>query len=124
MNILLVDYDTDSRAAIAGFLREMGHHVTERSNVEEAYATYIEGAFSMVLTDAKMPAMLGKDLLHRITTLPGEKADVVLFADYTDRGAADEILREGAYSYLLKPVNVIELAAITDKIEEHHVLLR
>ncbi|HEY3425752.1 MAG TPA: response regulator, partial [Negativicutes bacterium] len=67
MNILLVDYDTDSRAGIAGFLREMGHHVTERSDVEEAYATYTAGVFSMVLTDIKMPAMLGKDLLHRIT---------------------------------------------------------
>jgi len=124
MNILLVDYDTDSRAGVAGFLREMGHHVTERSDVEEAYATYTAGAFSMVLTDIKMPAMLGKDLLHRITALPGEKADVVLFTNYDDRGAAVEILREGAYDYLLKPVNVIELAAITDRIAEHHSLLR
>lgn len=73
MNILLVDYDTDSRAGIAGFLREMGHHVTERGSVEDAYATYIEGDFSMVLTDIKMPAMLGEDLLHRINALPGEK---------------------------------------------------
>jgi DNA-binding NtrC family response regulator len=124
MNILLVDYDTDSRAGIAGFLREMGHHVTERIDVEAAYATYIAGTFSMVLTDIKMPAMLGKDLLHRITALPGQKADVVLFTNYDDRGAAVDILREGAYDYLLKPVNVIELAAITDRIAEHHSLLR
>lgn len=124
MNILLVDYDTDSRAGVAGFLREMGHHVTESSGVEEAYATYTAGEFSMVLTDIKMPAVLGKDLLHRITALPGEKADVVLFTNYDDRGAAVEILREGAYDYLLKPVNVIELAAITDRIAEHHSLLR
>lgn len=124
MNILLVDYDTDSRAGVAGFLREMGHHVTERVDVEAAYATYTAGAFSMVLTDIKMPAMLGKDLLHRITALPGEKADVVLFTNYDDRGAAVDILREGAYDYLLKPVNVIELAAITDRIAEHHSLLR
>jgi two-component system response regulator AtoC len=124
MNILLVDYDTDSRAGVAGFLREMGHHVTERIDVEEAYATYIAGGFSMVLTDIRLPAMLGKDLLHRITALSGEKADVVLFTNYDDRGAAVDILREGAYDYLLKPVNVIELAAITDRIAEHHSLLR
>jgi two-component system response regulator AtoC len=124
LNILLVDYATDSRAGIASFLREMGHHVTERSSVEEAYSTYTAGDFSMVLTDIKMPAMLGEDLLHRITVLPGEKADVVLFTNYDDRGAAVNILREGAYDYLLKPVNVIELAAITDRIAEHHSLLR
>ena len=124
MNVLLVDYDTDSRAGVAEFLREMGHHVTERSNVEEAYSTYTTGTFSMVLTDIKMPAMPGEDLLHRITALPGEKADVVLFTNYDDRGAAAEILRQGAYDYLLKPVNVIELAAIADRIAEHHSLLR
>jgi DNA-binding NtrC family response regulator len=124
MDILLVDYDTDGRAAIAGFLREMGHHVTEQSDVKEAYTIYTSGNFSMVLTDIKMPAILGKDLLHRITALSGEKADVVLFTNYDDRGAAVEILREGAYDYLLKPVNVIELAAITDRIVEHHLLLR
>jgi two-component system response regulator AtoC len=124
MNILLVDYATDSRAGIASFLREMGHHVTERGDVDEAYATYTAGAFSMVLTDIRMPAKLGEDLLHRITALPGEKADVVLFTNYDDRGSAVNILREGAYDYLLKPVNVIELAAITDRIAEHHSLLR
>ena|GEM_PF-5771750 len=30
MNILLVDYDTDSRTEIAGFLQEMGHHQGEQ----------------------------------------------------------------------------------------------
>ena len=45
MNVLLVDYDTDSRAGVAEFLREMEHHVTERSDIEEAYATYTTGAF-------------------------------------------------------------------------------
>jgi len=63
MNILLVDYDPDSRARIADFLRDLGHQVTERSNVEEAYATYITGAFSLVITDIKMPAILEQDLL-------------------------------------------------------------
>jgi two-component system response regulator AtoC len=124
VNILLVDYATDSRAEIAAFLREMGHHVTERGDVDEAFATYTAGAFSMVLTDIRMPAKLGEDLLHRITALSGEKADVVLFTNYDDRGSAVNILREGAYDYLLKPVNVIELAAITDRIAEHHSLLR
>ena len=70
-----------------------------------------------------MPAMPGEDLLHCITVLPGEKADVVLFTNYDDRGAAVEILRQGAYDYLQKPVNVVELVAIADRIAEHHSLL-
>jgi len=123
MNILLVDYNADSRAEVASFLQRMGHHVTEQSDVGEAYTPYTEGAFSMVLSDKKLPALLGEDLLHRITALPGEKADVVLFINYDDRGTTVEILRKGAYDYRLKPVNVIELTAITDRIIEHHLLL-
>jgi len=123
MHILLIDYDADSRAEVTSFLQKMGHHVTEQSDVGEAYTPYTEGAFSMVLADKKLPALLEEDLLHRITALPGETADVVLFTNYDDRGTTVEILRKGAYDYRPKPVNVIELAAITDRIVEYHLLL-
>jgi len=74
----------------------MGHQVTECNNVEEAYATYITGDFSMVLIDIKLTALLEQDLLHRITALPGEKANVVLFANYDDKGA---FISRGADQY-------------------------
>ncbi|HML87969.1 MAG TPA: sigma-54 dependent transcriptional regulator [Methylomusa anaerophila] len=123
MNILLVDDDARSRAGVAKFLWEMGHHVTECCDGEEAWATYTASAFPMVLSDIKMPRLSGIELLSRITALPGRKADVVLFTGHGDMTTAIQALRAGAYDYLLKPINVEELATITDKVAEHQALL-
>jgi DNA-binding NtrC family response regulator len=124
VNILLVDDDAGSRAGVAKFLRQMGHLVTECCDGQEAFSTYTNGDFPMVLSDIKMPKLSGIDLLRLIAALPGKQADIVLFTGYGDMGTAIEALRAGAYDYLLKPINISELAAITDKIAEHHSLLR
>jgi len=124
MNILLVDDDTGSRAGVAKFLTEMGHQVTQCRDGEEGLATYTAGDFPMVLSDIKMPKMTGIEMLRRISALPGKKADIILFTGHGDMGTAIQALRAGAYDYLLKPINVEELAAITDRIAEHQSLIR
>lgn len=125
MNILLVEDDSDSRAGVAEFLREMGHQVTESGDGEQALALFAAGDFPMVLSDIKMPRMSGIELLRRIRALGGDKAcDIVLFTGHGDMVTAIEALRAGAYDYLLKPISVAELAAITERIAEHQSLLR
>ncbi len=125
MNILLVEDDSDSRAGVAEFLREMGHQVTESGDGEQALALFTAGDFPMVLSDIKMPRMSGIELLRRIRALGGDKAcDIVLFTGHGDMVTAIEALRAGAYDYLLKPISVAELAAITERIAEHQALLR
>ena len=125
MNILLVDDDNDSRAGVADFLREMGHQVTECCDGEEAFIVFSGGDFPMVMSDIKMPKLSGIELLKRVTAVSAEKpADVVLFTGHGDMATAIEALRAGAYDYLLKPINVAELAALTERIAEHQALLR
>jgi DNA-binding NtrC family response regulator len=124
MNILVVDDDADSRTGVADFLREMGHDVTACCDGEEAWAAYTAGDFPMVLSDIKMPGLSGIELLRQIAAEPGRKGDVVLFTGHGDMQTAIEALRAGAYDYLLKPINVAELAAITERISEHQSLMR
>jgi two-component system response regulator AtoC len=124
MNILLVDDDARSRAGVGKFLREMGHDITECADGEEALTTYTSGSFLMVLSDIRMPKLSGIELLKRISALPGKQADVILFTGHGDMTTAIEALRAGAYDYLLKPINVEELAAITERVAEHQSLLQ
>lgn len=125
MHILLADDDKDSRTSVRDFLHEIGHQVTEADNGEAALELYKEGDFPMVLSDIKMPNMTGLELLRAISSLPsGIQTDVVLFTGYGDMETAIAALRAGAYDYLLKPINIEELAIITDKIAEHQDLLR
>jgi DNA-binding NtrC family response regulator len=125
MDILLVDDDRDSRVCVGEFLRELGHAVEECSDGRQALALAANGQFSLVLSDINMPQMTGLELLRALKALPGGAyTDVVLFTGYGDMSSAISALRAGAYDYLLKPINVEELATLTDRIAEHHALRR
>lgn len=125
MYILLVDDEKDSRQWMAVFLRQLGHHVFECSNGEEALKTFGTRDFGMVLSDIKMPRMTGIELLQKISTMPAKPAtDIVLFTGHGDMDSAITALRAGAYDYLLKPINIEELAVLTERIAEHQNLLQ
>ncbi len=125
MNILLVDDDTGSRTSVGKFLRRQGYQVTECSNGEDALATYLAGSFPMILTDIRMPAMSGIDLLKQIKELPsGSYTDIVLFTGHGSMESAIDALRMGAFDYLIKPINIEELSIIAEKVAEHQGLLR
>ena len=125
MNILVVDDDRDCREATSGFLRELGHQVTECGDGQTALKVFQQGDFPMVLSDIKMPGMSGLALLKAIVELPqGKYTDVVLFTGFGDLETVISALRFGVYDYLLKPIHVEELAAITERICEHQVLRR
>lgn len=123
MQILLVDDDRDSRSGVADFLRELGHQVTECANGAEAYQVFSMGQFAMILSDIKMPRMSGLELLQRVSAHPlGREVAVVLFTGHGELQSAIAALRAGAYDYLLKPINVEELAVITERIAEYQAL--
>ncbi len=125
LNILLVDDDSDGRAHVGEFLRELGHHVVECHDGQNGLETFQAGDYHMVLSDLKMPGLSGIELLRALSSFAlGHDFDVVLLTGHGDMESAIEALRTGAYDYLLKPVNVEELAAVTERVEERQVLRR
>ncbi|MBP2634852.1 MAG: sigma-54 factor interaction protein [Firmicutes bacterium] len=125
MEILLVDDDRHSREAVAWFLREQEHMVTECDNATEALAMWKQADYPFVLSDIQMPGMSGIELAKAITEQPDSwRTDVVLFTGFGDMKTAVAALRAGAYDYLLKPVDAQELAAIALRVSEHQALLR
>jgi DNA-binding NtrC family response regulator len=125
MNILLVDDSKTSRYWIAKSLKRAGHTVVECGSGEEALVRFSEDYFPLVLSDIVMPGMSGLDLLRKISMLPqGKETDVVLFTASNQAELAIEALRAGAHDYLLKPINVQELAIITQRVAEQRVILK
>lgn len=125
MNILLVEDDHDSRAYLSNFLRKHGHQVVECENGCGVLDSFQSGEFHMILFDIKMPGMDGIELLHSIKSMPsGQFVDVVLFTGHGDVELAIEAHRAGAYDYLLKPINIKEIAVVTERVAEHQALYR
>lgn len=125
MKILLVDDDQDSRTYIGEFLSELGHAVVVCEDGDAALKAFDAGFFHLVLSDIKMPRVSGIELLQRLAARPDRQDfDVVLFTGHGDVHTAVEALRAGAYDYLLKPINVEELAAVTERVAERQALRR
>lgn len=125
MRILLADDEEDSRSYLAGFISELGHEVVEARDGRHAWQFFQTDDFHLVLSDIRMPGWTGLELLQNIhKQKPNSESDVVLFTAYSQMQNAVEALRSGAYDYLLKPVNIKELVACLERVEEHQLLKR
>ncbi|MBS3970387.1 MAG: response regulator [Clostridia bacterium] len=119
MNILIVDNDYNSCDIMANFFKELGHYAHGLYNSQEVIKNILENNYDLVLTNISMPSFSGIDILKLITSLPNKSyIKCVLFTAYPTIETAVEALRQGAYDYLTKPINVTDLARILDRIED------
>lgn len=120
MNILIVDDDKSSGSAVAEFIEEqLGYKIRLCYNGEDALVALKGDTYQMVISDMRMPGISGLDLLKRIKLLPnGEAIEVIIMTGFGDMESSIEALRSKAYDYLLKPVNVEELAILIERVAE------
>ena len=125
MNILLVDDDRDSVRSVRRFLTKIGHQVSECNSALQALALLQETRFPLVISDIRMPGLTGLELLQAVKAGErGSETEVVLFTGYGNMDTAIQALRLGAYDYLLKPINVEELAILVERVAERQLLVR
>lgn len=121
MKILIVDDDISSGSAVAEFIKEqLGYQIHLCHSGAEAILSLGNEDFQLVISDMRMPGISGLDLLKRIKQLPnGKGIEVVIMTGFGDMETSIEALRGGAYDYLLKPVNIEELAIIIERVAEN-----
>lgn len=126
MRILLVDDEDLSRKAIYNFLTNfLGYSVDEFRDPREALNCWLQEHHSIIVSDIKMPGMTGIELLKTIKSNPASKyTDMILITGHADLNSSIQALRSGAWDYLIKPIDVEELAAVIDKAQEHLSLLK
>lgn len=119
MNILLIDDEAATCESLGMFLRELGHNVTTAGNGAEGLELFERDMFHLVFTDLRMPKMDGLEFLRRVKTGKKRMVDIVIVTGHGDIDSAVTAIREGAYDYLQKPVNIDELAIIVERVAEH-----
>src|SRR5713226_7450412 len=93
--LLLVDDDEEACRLLAEVLERESYEVVRALSVDEAIAKYRrEGPFDAILTDLRMPAASGLDLLHHVRELDPDALVLVLTA-FGDASAAGEAIRAG-----------------------------
>ncbi len=123
MNILVVDDDPGIRNSLSLFFTSYGHNTIECENGKIALKILRSENIHMVLSDILMPEMDGKELLKQIKkTERLKELIVVLVTGQGDVKSAVDAMKNGAYDYLLKPVNLNELSILTERVAEYLTL--
>jgi signal transduction histidine kinase len=117
--ILLVDDEKDIRDVVHLSLSDMGYHVLEAEDGNEALRIFQEAQPSIVLTDIKMPNMDGIELLQKIKR-ENPETEVVMITGHGDMDLAIKSLKYEATDFITKPINVnvleIALQRVCDRI--------
>jgi len=120
-HILVVDDEDAQRHVLAGFLRKRGHEVSAAGSVDEALKLAATSSLDLVLTDLRMPAKTGIDLLDGLRKLNPEIPVIVMTAFGTVASAV-EAMKRGAADYLTKPVDLDELEVLVNRTLERRAL--
>jgi signal transduction histidine kinase/DNA-binding response OmpR family regulator len=106
--ILIVDDEHDIRRLLREMLAFEGHEVAEAASGSEALERLRKSAFDLVVTDVRMPAMGGLELLRRVREA-SPSTEVIVATAYAELETAIECIRAGAFDLLRKPFNLQEL---------------
>lgn len=107
-HILVVDDDRLVLAALAEGLRSAGYRVTGVASGPDALASAERDAPDLALLDVRMPEMSGIELGRRLR----EQFSVpfMFLSAYGDQGVVQEAVAEGALGYLVKPLDIQQIA--------------
>lgn len=121
--ILIADDDESSRRGLKMLLSGAGYEVQEASDGQDALEKALTFLPTVVVTDLVMPRLDGLGLLKALRTeLPF--ATVIVLTGHGTVETAVAALKEGAYDYLTKPVDIPRLRILIEKALEKGEALR
>ena len=95
--------------------------ILEARDGEEALSLMKQNVVDLLITDIRMPKMDGIELVAHLGELE-YKPLVLVISGYDDFSYAVEMLRQGVFDYMLKPVERERLYAVLEKLEEQYRL--
>ncbi len=113
-NILVVDDEKNIRVGLGKSLELDGYNVFLAPDGKEALGRVETSDVDLSIADLKMPRLSGEDLLKRMTasypTVP-----VIILTGHGSIEAAVNAMRDGAYDFLTKPVNLDRLSLLVKR---------
>jgi diguanylate cyclase (GGDEF)-like protein len=108
MELLVVDDEETLRSVLSQVLEADGFKVSEAASGEEALEKFHAVSHPLVITDIRMGGMSGIELLTEIKR-HNPDSQVVIMTSHASLDSAVTALRAGAYDYLIKPFESLDL---------------
>ena len=123
-NILLVDDEPEFVESLAERLRIRGFTTAVAPDGARALELIRSQRFQGVVLDVMMPGMDGVETLRQIKKVDAS-LEVILLTGHARTEVALEGIQEGAFDYLIKPVDIDELSfRLQDACEKRALMLQ
>jgi DNA-binding NtrC family response regulator len=113
-NILLIDDDKNSRDVLTSLLTTSGHIVQAVDSAEKALEILKEQSVAIIITDLNLPGASGIDIL-KWAKENAPDSSVILITGMGSAESAVTAMKEGAFDYITKPLNIKELQIVINK---------
>lgn len=121
-SILLIDDEPAQITSIKSFLMRRHFKVLTAGSGDEGLGIINNGSIDLILTDYRMPGLSGLDIVRKVKSINPEIPVVVITA-FSATEDAVQVMKEGAYDYLSKPIDLDELEIMVNKIRNHRLLV-
>jgi len=115
-HILIIDDEQSQVVSLRSFLARRKYTVSTANSGTEGLEIVKNDNIDLVITDYRMPEMNGLEVVQKVNKLNPELPVVVVTA-FSDVKDAIQVMKEGAFDYLSKPIDIDELEIITKKAE-------
>ncbi len=109
--ILLVDDESEFVDTLAERLHLRGYHAETANDGETALHSIENDCPDLVVLDLKMPGLSGMEVLKEIRK-NSKPVPVILLTGHGSTKEGIEGMRQGAYDYLIKPIDIDELIQV------------
>jgi DNA-binding NtrC family response regulator len=121
--VLLVEDKSELRAMLRKFLERAGYTVDEAPDGNTAVDKVRSRRYLLVLTDLKLPGCSGLDVLREARKVDAA-LPVILITAYGSVEEAVTAMKEGAFDFVQKPVDLEHLALLLQRAARQQELLR
>ena len=122
VKILVVDDEQGLCAGIQEALQREGYIVEAATDALTALKLTKDYLFNLIISDIKMPGLSGLDLLTQIRPLHRDTLFILMTA-YGTVESAVEAMKQGAYDYLPKPIDLKRLRVRVEKALEFQAIV-
>ncbi|HCK42667.1 MAG: sigma-54-dependent Fis family transcriptional regulator [Planctomycetaceae bacterium] len=123
LRALIIDNDEAHAETMADSLSRIGYACTAATSGSAGVELLEKDTFEIVVSDLKMPDVGGLEILARAKEVLPD-AEVILVTGHGTIQSAVEAMQQGAFNYLLKPLDLKQLRAVVDNASRNQHLRR
>ena len=123
IRVLVVDNDPAHAETISDSLSSVGYECKVATSGGEGAELLKKATFEIVVSDLKMPDVGGLEILALCNEVLPD-AEVILVTGHGTVQSAVEAMQQGAFNYLLKPLDLKQLRAVIDNAARNQHLRR